>query len=58
MPNGTFRAKKIARGFEQEDGVRYDEEDKAAPGVNEITIHNIANGVDHNDHPCFHLVGL
>ena len=36
--NGTLRARLDARGFEQVDGVHYNEDDKAAPVVNDITI--------------------
>jgi hypothetical protein len=37
--NGTFRARLNARGYEQVDGEHYDEDAKAAPVVNEATIH-------------------
>ena len=37
--NGTFWARLNARGYEQVDGVHYDEHDKAAPVVSEATIH-------------------
>jgi len=37
--NGTKRARLNARGFEQIDGVHYDEDDKAAPVVQTTTIH-------------------
>jgi hypothetical protein len=37
--NGTFRARLNARGYEQVDGEHYDENAKAAPVVNEATIH-------------------
>ena len=36
--NGTLRARINARGYEQVDGVHYDEDDKAAPVASEITI--------------------
>ena len=36
--NGKHRARIYARGFEQIDGQHYDENDKAAPVVNEMTI--------------------
>jgi hypothetical protein len=36
--NGTYRARMNARGFEQIDGIHYDETEKAAPVANEITI--------------------
>ena len=36
--NGKYRARINARGFEQIDGKHYNEQDKAAPVVNEITI--------------------
>ncbi len=37
--NGDYRARLNARGFEQVDGVHYDENAKAAPVVSEATIH-------------------
>ena len=36
--NGTYRARLNARGYEQVDGVHYDEHTKAAPVANEIVI--------------------
>ena len=36
--NGKYRARLNARGFEQVDGIHYDEDTKAAPVTNEITI--------------------
>ena len=36
--NGTYRARMVARGFEQIDGEHYDEHDKSSPVVSEITI--------------------
>jgi hypothetical protein len=36
--NGTLRARINARGFEQINGEHYEEDDKAAPVVNDITI--------------------
>lgn len=36
--NGTYRARMNARGYEQIDGVHYDENSKAAPVANEIVI--------------------
>ena len=36
--NGKFRARLNARGYEQIDGVHYDEDTKAAPVTNDITI--------------------
>ena len=36
--SGTYRARMVARGFEQIDGEHYDEHDKASPVVCEITI--------------------
>ena len=36
--SGTYRARMVARGFEQIDGEHYDEHDKASPVVSEITI--------------------
>jgi hypothetical protein len=36
--NGVLRARVNARGFEQINGEHYDEEDKAAPVVHDITI--------------------
>ena len=39
--NGKYRARLNARGYEQKDGEHYDEHDKFAPVVNEITV-NIA----------------
>jgi Reverse transcriptase (RNA-dependent DNA polymerase) len=36
--NGAFRARVTARGFEQVDGVHYDEDTKVSPVVNEATI--------------------
>ena len=36
--NGTLRARVNARGYEQIDGVHYDEDDKAAPVASEIAI--------------------
>ena len=35
--NGTYRARMVARGFEQIDGEHYDEHDKSSPTVSEIT---------------------
>ena len=37
--NGTYRARVNARGYEQVDGVHYDEDTKSAPVVNGATIH-------------------
>jgi hypothetical protein len=37
-PNGTYRARMNARGYEQRDGIHYDETDKASPVVADITI--------------------
>jgi hypothetical protein len=39
--NGTYRARMNARGYEQVDGVHYDENSKAAPVANEIVIRMI-----------------
>jgi hypothetical protein len=39
--NGTYRARMNARGYEQIDGVHYDENSKAAPVANEIVIRMI-----------------
>ena len=36
--NGKFRARLNARGYEQVDGVHYDEDTKSAPATNDITI--------------------
>ena len=36
--NGTYRARTVARGFEQIDGEPYDEHDKSSPVVSDITI--------------------
>jgi Reverse transcriptase (RNA-dependent DNA polymerase) len=36
--NGAFCARVTARGFEQVDGIHYDEDTKASPVVNEATI--------------------
>jgi Reverse transcriptase (RNA-dependent DNA polymerase) len=36
--NGKFRARLNARGFEQIDGIHYDEDTKSSPVVNEATI--------------------
>ena len=36
--NGTYRARMNAQGYEQVDGVHYNEDSKAAPVVNEIVI--------------------
>ena len=36
--NGKFRARLNARGYEQVDGVHYDEDTKSAPVTNDITI--------------------
>ena len=36
--NGVFRARLTARGYEQVDGLHYDETTKAAPVTNEMTI--------------------
>ena len=36
--NGVYRARLNARGYEQVDGEHYDEDDKFAPVVNDITI--------------------
>ena len=36
--SGKFRARMNVRGFEQDNGEHYDEDDKAAPVVNDITI--------------------
>jgi hypothetical protein len=41
--NGVFRARLNARGYEQVDGVHYDEDAKSAPVVNEATIHIVMN---------------
>jgi hypothetical protein len=37
--NGVFRARLTARGYEQVDGEHYDEDSKAVPVVNMITIY-------------------
>ena len=37
-PNGTFRARLVARGFEQENKIHYQDNDIAAPVVNDVTI--------------------
>jgi hypothetical protein len=39
--NGTYRARMNARGYEQVDGIHYDENSKAAPVANEIVIRMI-----------------
>jgi len=39
--NGVYRARLNARGYEQVDGLHYDEADKAAPVVNDITVRMI-----------------
>ena len=36
--NGTYRARMVARGFEQIDGEHYDKDDTSSPVVSEITI--------------------
>ena len=36
--NKTYRARMVARGFEQIDGEHYDENDKSSPVISEITI--------------------
>ena len=36
--NGTYRARMVARGFEQIDGEHFDQHDTASPVVSEITI--------------------
>ena len=36
--NGTYRARMVARGFEQIDGEHYDQNDTSSPVVSEITI--------------------
>ena len=36
--NGTCRARMVARGFEQKDGVNYDSTSTSSPVVNEVTI--------------------
>ena len=37
-PNGTKRARLVARGYEQEDGSHYKSDETAAPVVNDMTI--------------------
>ena len=37
-PNGTKRARLVARGYEQEDGQHYKSDETAAPVVNDMTI--------------------
>ena len=45
--NGVYRARVTARGFEQIDGEHYDEDDKAAPVVSDITIRVYAGDHDY-----------
>ena len=37
-PNGTYRARLTARGYEQEDGVHFDEHTIASPVVDDLTV--------------------
>ena len=39
--NGTYHTRMNARGYEQVDGIHYDENSKAAPVANEIVIQMI-----------------
>jgi hypothetical protein len=36
--SGKYKARLAARGFKQVDGIHYDQSDKAAPVVNDITV--------------------